>query len=224
MLSPKQLHAWNVSPCRAVAIQRELAPRVIRRAPRRELRLVAGVDAAFSRDGKRCVAGVVLWDMHARREVESHTASRPLVFPYVPGLLSFREAPAVLAALSELDQEPDVIMCDGQGLAHPRRLGIACHVGVFVDLPSVGCAKSRLVGTHRTPGFRRGATVRLIDRGEIIGCVLRTRDNVRPLYVSIGHRLDLETARRLVLRCGGGFRLPEPTRRADHLVSMESKL
>jgi len=223
MFQPEPLHAWDLTPREAIAVQRELAPRVVVCRPRGEFRLVAGVDAAFSADGKRCVAGVVLWDVRARREIESHTATRPLVFPYIPGLLSFREAPAIMAALGRLRREPDVIMCDGQGLAHPRRLGIACHVGLLADLPSVGCAKSRLVGVHRTPGPRRGSTVRLADGEEIVGCVLRTRDNVKPLYVSVGHRLDLEAARGLVLRCGGGFRLPEPTRRADRLVNAASK-
>jgi len=223
MLLPRPLHAWDLTPKEAVAVQRKLAPLIVRQASRGPFRLIAGVDAAFSRDGTRCVAGVVLWDMKVREEIESHTVSRPLRFPYIPGLLSFREAPAVLAALGKLQHMPDAIMCDGQGLAHPRRLGIACHIGVLLDRSTIGCAKSRLVGIHRTPGPKRGANVRLVDRGEVVGCVLRTRDNVKPLYISVGHRLDLATARHLVLRCGEGYRLPEPTRRADHLVAIASK-
>lgn len=220
MYVPSPPHAWQLTLKEAIGVQRELAPRVITTVSRGVFRLAAGVDASFSADGMRCVAGVVLWDIDKQAERESHTASCPLTFPYVPGLLSFREAPAILAVLRKMRQPPDVILCDGQGLAHPRRLGIASHIGVLLDRPTIGCAKSRLVGEHREPGAKRGAAVRLLDRGKIIGCVLRTRDNVKPLYISIGHRMDLRTARSLVLRCGGGYRLPEPTRRADRLVSL----
>jgi deoxyribonuclease V len=183
------------------------------------VRLVAGLDAAFTRDGKRCIGGVVLWDVESREVVEEHVATRPLRFPYVPGLLSFREAPALLAALRKLRRTPDALMCDGHGLAHPRRFGIACHVGVLVDRPAVGCGKSRLVGEHREPALRRGSRTRLTHRGETIGSVLRTREGVKPIYVSIGHRIDQATAERLTLACAIGYRLPEPTRLADRLVA-----
>lgn len=145
-------------------------------------------------------------------------AVRPLVFPYIPGLLSFREAPAVLAALRRLRHEPDAIMCDAHGYAHPRRFGLACHVGVICGLPTVGCAKSRLVGAHRAPGRRRGSRTRLRHDGEVIGMVLRTQDAVRPVFVSVGHLVDLDSAARLVLACAVSYRLPEPTRLADRLV------
>jgi len=174
---------------------------------------------AFTRHGKRCIAGVVLWDMDAAEVLEQVSATKPLSFPYVPGLLSFREAPALLAALRKLGREPDVLMCDGHGLAHPRRFGLACHIGVITDRPTIGCGKSRLTGTERIPGPNGGAATALLDDGETIGTVLRTRTNVQPVYVSVGHRADLPTAKHLVLRCATGYRLPEPTRLADRLVA-----
>lgn len=219
MKIPRAPHRWALSPRQAVAVQRRLATRVRVTRPPARLRLIAGLDAAFSRDGERCIAGVVLWDREESRVVEERLAHRPLVFPYVPGLLSFREAPALLAALRKLRARPDALMCDGQGLAHPRRFGIACHIGVLAGLPTLGCAKSRLVGSHRPPGRRRGSRAPLVDGGEEIGAVLRTRDGVRPVYVSVGHRMDLDSAARLVLACAERHRLPEPTRLADRLVA-----
>jgi deoxyribonuclease V len=181
-------------------------------------RLVAGLDAAFSRDERRCLAAVVLWDMRERRVIEQHIAVRPLKFPYVPGLLSFREGPAVLAALRQLRTPPDVLIYDGHGVAHPRRFGVACHIGVMLNRPTIGCAKSRLIGTHREPGARRGAVAPLIDDGEVIGSVLRTQDGINPVFVSVGHLIDLRGAQRIVLACAIRYRLPEPTRLADQLV------
>ena len=212
-------HRWNVTTRKAIAIQKELAASVRRSGPRGPLRLVAGVDMAFSEDGARCIAGVVLWDTARQAVVEEHLATRRVTFPYIPGLLSFREAPAVLLALRKLRRVPDVLLCDGHGLAHPRRFGLACHLGVIVDLPTVGCAKSRLVGDHAEPRALRGSKVALTHRGEVIASVLRTRDGVKPVFVSIGHRIDLATAERVVLESGAGYRLPEPTRRADRLVA-----
>jgi deoxyribonuclease V len=219
MKLPPALHRWTLSPRQAIAVQRRLAPAVIREPAGREFRFVAGLDAAFSPDGTRCIAAVVLWDLRTGTVVEEHVASRPLQFPYVPGLLTFREAPALLAGLRKLRREPDVLICDGQGLAHPRRIGIASHVGVFCGMASIGCAKSRLIGSHREPGLRRGARVPLEDGNEVIGRVLRTQDGVRPVYVSIGHQVDLETASRVVLDCATKYRLPEPTRLADRRVA-----
>jgi deoxyribonuclease V len=181
-------------------------------------RFIAGLDAAFSPDDRRCLAAAVVWDMRDEKIVEQHVAVRPLAFPYVPGLLSFREGPAVLAALRRLRTPPDVIIYDGHGLAHPRRFGIACHAGVILDLPTIGCAKSRLIGTHREPRTRRGSAAPLVDAGEVIGSVLRTQDGVNPVFVSVGHRIDLPGARRIVLGCALRYRLPEPTRLADQLV------
>lgn len=196
-----------------------MARLVSRTKPPGEIRFVAGLDAAFSKDERRCFAAVVLWDIAERRIVEQHTATRKLTFPYVPGLLSFREVPALLLALRKLKRRPDLLMCDGQGLAHPRRFGLACHLGVICDLPSLGCAKSRLIGTHADPARPRGSRTDLFDKGEVIGTVLCTQTGIKPVYVSIGHKIDLQTAEEIVLACAIRHRLPEPTRLADRLVA-----
>ena len=219
MKLPRCPHRWSVSPAQAMAIQRKLAPLVLARGRVPGVRLVAGADLAFTVDGTRCVAGVVVWDLATETVVEQTTAVRPVRFPYVPGLLSFREGPAVLAALRRLRNVPDVVMFDGQGLAHPRRFGLACHIGVLMDRPSVGCAKSRLIGQHQAPAPHRGASTPLTHHGELIGTVLRTRRRVKWVYVSVGHRVGLAAAVELVLRCCTRYRLPEPTRLADQLVA-----
>ena len=167
------------------------------------------------------MAAVVVWDVQACRVVEQRVVRRKLRFPYVPGLLSFREAPAIVASLRRLESDPDVFLFDGQGLAHPRRFGLACHVGVLIDRPSLGCAKSLLVGTPAPLGAARGSVAPLTDRGERVGLALRTRENVKPVYVSIGHRLSLDVAVEAVLACCTQYRLPEPTRLADQLVGRQ---
>ena len=212
-------HSWSVTPKQAAGIQTRLADRVVRSGRLFEPRLVAGTDLAFSKDKTACVAGVVVWDLLAREVVEQHVVRQPTRFPYVPGLLSFREAPALVAVLRKLRNEPDVFMFDGQGFAHPRRFGLACHVGVLLDRPSVGCAKSRLIGSYREPGLRRGSYSLLHDGVDTVGAVLRTRDHIKPLFISVGHRLSLDEAVHITLACGHGYRLPEPTRRADRLVA-----
>lgn len=219
MRIPRVPHSWSLLPRQAIALQKELAARVCVTTPPLVLRLIAGLDAAFTNDGKCCLSAVVLWDAQECCVVEQHTARAKLSFPYIPGLLSFREAPALLAALRKLRRTPDALMCDGQGLAHPRRLGIASHVGILCGLPTIGCAKSRLCGEHDEPGHKRGSGVPLLDGAEQIGEVLRTQDGVRPVYVSVGHRCDLAMAHELVLRCAMRYRLPEPTRLADRLVA-----
>jgi deoxyribonuclease V len=219
MKIPAAPHSWRLTPRQAIAVQREMSGLVCRAGSGEVVRFVAGLDGAFSRDGKRCIAGVVLWDLRERRVVERHIATAPLAFPYIPGLLSFREIPAWVAALRKLRQRPDVLLCDGQGIAHPRRFGIASHLGVLCNLPSVGCAKSRLLGAHDEPPLPRGASAPLRDKDEVIGAVLRTQTGIRPLYVSIGHRIDLPAAQTLVLDCALKYRLPEPTRLADRLVA-----
>ena len=218
MLVPQDLHPWRVTPAHAVRIQRQLAARVRPQPLGLPIRFVAGVDCAFTRDKSRCLSAAVVWDLVDRRVLEQATASRRLHFPYIPGLLSFREAPAALSALRRLRHTVDALMCDAHGMSHPRRFGLACHLGLICTIPSLGCAKSRLIGSHRTPGSRRGARTALRDRSERVGTVLRTRDGVRPVFVSVGHLIDLPTAERLVLRAGEGYRLPEPTRLADRLV------
>lgn len=213
------LHRWPRAPRAAVALQRELAPRVrlirVTTAPH----LIAGADVAFSPNGHHVIAGVVLWRPADACVVETCTARVPCGFPYVPGLLSFRELPGVLAAFRKLRQVPDVVLCDAQGLAHPRRFGLACHLGLWLSLPTVGCAKSRLCGTFREPDARKGRHSPLLLDDEQVGVVLRTRDNVKPLFVSPGHLCDHTSAIRLTLAAATRYRLPEPTRLAHQLVT-----
>ncbi len=220
---PPPPHSWRLTPRRAIALQKRLRGLVSQEAFAGEALLIAGLDGAFTTDGQQCIAGVVLWDLRDQSVVEQHIALRKLRFPYIPGLLSFRELPAWLAALRKLERPPDILMCDGQGLAHPRRFGIASHIGVLCGLPTIGCAKSRLVGTHADPPNRRGAGAPLYDKEERIGTVLRTQTGIRPLYVSVGHRIDLPTAEKVVLRCAVRYRLPEPTRLADRLVAQAKR-
>ncbi|MGB0717388.1 MAG: deoxyribonuclease V [Phycisphaerae bacterium] len=219
MKVPKALHSWNISPRDAIDIQKDLAPRVVRRGSIRNLRVALGADLAFTSDKQRCIAGVVVWDVLSQTVLEEHVILRPVRFPYVPGLLSFREAPAILAALRKVKTEPDVLLFDGQGIAHPRRFGLAAHVGLLLNRPSVGCAKSRLTGEGVEPGLERGAVETLYDGEECIGMTLRTRTKVKPLYISIGHRVSLQTAVDVTLVCATRYRLPEPTRLADQLVA-----
>lgn len=219
MRIPAVPHSWSLTPRAAIALQRKLARSVQATKPDYDLRFVAGLDAAFSADGKQCLAAVVLWDRDEQLVIEQHTAARKLTFPYIPGLLSFREAPALLAAVRKLRRTPDALMCDGQGLAHPRRFGIASHLGVICGLPTIGCAKSRLCGEETEPAMPRGSWTPLLDGDEEIGAVVRTQNGVKPVYVSAGHRCDLPTARELVLACAMRHRLPEPTRLADRLVT-----
>ncbi len=207
---------WRVSVAEAIQLQRQWAHQVCRelRIPE-HLHYVAGVDAAY-RDGT--VWGVaVLMQLPSLQLVESAVVAYPEEFPYIPGLLSFREAPAIIAALRALHHHPDIVLCDGQGIAHPRRLGIASHVGILTDLPTIGCAKSLLCGTADRLPEDAGATAPVWDRGELIAMAVRTRARVKPVYVSIGHRVDLPFAVRFVLQCCRRYRLPEPIRLADAL-------
>lgn len=219
MRFPRCLHPWKLTPAAAREWQRRLATRVEETPLPRPPRFIAGLDCAFADGGATCVAGVVVWDAEADRVTEEVVVRRAVSFPYVSGLLSFREVPALLAALRRLGAGPDLLLCDGQGRAHPRRFGLACHLGVLTGLPSAGCAKSRLTGRHAEPGPAAGASADLTDRGEVIGRVLRTRSGVRPVYVSAGHRCDLPGAVAVVLACLRGRRLPEPTWLADRLVA-----
>ena len=219
MKIPRAPHRWDITPARAIEIQKTFSSRISLRPADHSMDLIAGGDVAFTPDGSQCIAGVVVWDAKAKRVVETQAATGPLNFPYVPGLLSFREAPTLLRAIRRLKCNPDAFLFDGQGLAHPRRFGLACHMGVLIDRPSAGCAKSRLIGDHTEPAARRGSRRPLTHNGQRIGTVLRTRSGVKPLYVSVGHRISLDQAVELVLRCGHGYRLPEPTRLADQLVS-----
>jgi len=184
---------------------------------------VAGVDVSYRRFGQLFHGAVVVLEHPALTPVEEAVATQESPFPYVPGLLSFRELPVLVAAMEKLRELPDLVLVDGQGIAHPRRFGIACHLGVWFDVPALGCAKSRLCGDERQPGRLRGEMVPLWDAGEEIGRIVRTRDRVKPLYVSPGHRVDCDSAAAAVLACHGGYRLPEPTRQA-HLLANRQRL
>ncbi|MBT8136301.1 MAG: deoxyribonuclease V [Gammaproteobacteria bacterium] len=206
----------DVTTAQALAVQQRLHTAVVRSDRRGRIRLVAGLDLAFPEKNLAQAAAVVI-SVPQLEVVEQHVVRTPVRFPYVPGLLSFRELPALLEVLRKVSADPDVIMCDGQGIAHPRRFGLASHLGVLLDVPCIGVAKSRLVGEHAAVPDHRGGWVPLCDKGQRIGAVLRTRERVRPLFVSVGHRISLRRARRLVLRCAPRYRLPEPTRLADKL-------
>ncbi len=188
--------------------------------PLRSWGLVAGADVSHNRFSSTLYAGVVVLSAENFSVVERRAAAAEVDFPYTPGLLSFREAPVLLQALAKLENVPDVVMCDGQGIAHPRRLGLASHVGLWLDRPCVGCAKSRLTGRYEEPGPEPGARSPLLDRGgAVIGSVVRTKARTQPVFVSPGHRIDLESSVRLVLSCCRGYRLPEPTRLAHLYVN-----
>ncbi len=215
----KKLHNWNLSYSQARELQSRLAPRVQIKTFSKNPRLVAGLDCAFTKDGKRIVAGAVVLELPGLEITETKSATRKVAFPYIPGLLSFREAPVCIAAVKKLRRRPDVFLIDGQGIAHRRRLGLAAHLGLFFDSPTIGCAKSRLTGVFEEPAQAKGGYSRLTDAGETIGAVLRTRTNVKPLFISIGNKCTLKDAIRIVLACTTKYRLPEPTRLAHQFVS-----
>ena len=212
-------HRWDVSPSEAVEIQQRLRSRVSTERTFGQVNTVAGVDVSIKSEVAR--AAVVVLSYPELTPLDYSLAELPAKFPYIPGLLAFREAPAVLAALEQLKTEPDLFIFDAQGLAHPRRLGLATHLGVIIDRPSIGCAKSRLCGSHREPGSERGSYAHLYDDDEIIGAVVRTRTSVKPLYVSIGHQVDLPAATEYVLGCCTKYRLPETTRYAHRAAGGE---
>lgn len=212
------LHPWRVDRTEALELQQKLAQKVRRTGEPDDVRCIAGVDISAGRFQEMATAAVVVVSYPELKPVETRVVRGRLNFPYIPGLLSFREAPLILAACARLEVVPDLIMVDGQGIAHPRRLGLASHLGLFLNVPTIGCAKSRLCGGHEIAGIEPGSYAELVDGGEVIGAVLRTRHGVKPLYVSIGHRIDLGHAIRMVMDCCRGYRLPEPTRLA-HLAA-----
>ncbi len=213
------LHSWDVTPEEAIAIQQRLRY-LLHDAPPITLdsvHTIAGVDASYTTVGRAAIVVLTYPDL---QPVEQVTAVRESVFPYIPGLLSFREGPVVEDAMRKLTVQPDLLMFDGQGYAHPRRMGIACHMGLYLDRPSIGCAKSRLVGRYADPGPNAGDRSPLVDRGETIGVVLRSKPRTNPLFISPGYRMALEDAVAVVLQCLRGYRLPEPTRLADKLAGI----
>jgi deoxyribonuclease V len=212
-------HRWDVSTSEAIAIQQQLRSQILTTngTTLPTLKTIAGVDASYQDKTGEARAAIVVLTFPELEVIEEVVATRPISFPYVPGLLSFREAPVALDAMSSLRARPDLLMCDGQGYAHPRRLGLASHLGIYLDMPSIGCAKSRLIGAYDEPGPEQGSLSPLTDQGEVIGMVLRSKTGTRPLFISVGHMVDLATAVLLVAQCLRGFRLPEPTRLADKL-------
>jgi deoxyribonuclease V len=214
----KPHHPWNVTPAEARQIQEQLRGQVRQKnsAGLKRIKHVAGIDISIRND--RAIAAIVVLDFETLQIVDFALHEDDIPFPYVPGLLSFRECPSILAAAEKLRIEPDLILVDGQGIAHPRRLGIAAHLGVLFDKPTIGCAKTRLTGKHEEPSLTAGSHADLWDRDELIGAVLRTKNKVRPLYISIGHKVELPTAVELVLTCCRGYRLPEPTRFAHQVA------
>jgi deoxyribonuclease V len=215
----RPLHTWDVSAAEARRIQERLRPRLKVGRFVQHIRYIAGADVAVARLAPTVYAGVVVLEYATLQVVERQGVVSRTAFPYVPGLLSFREAPALLQAFAKLHLTPDVIIFDGQGIAHPRRLGIASHIGLWLDTPSIGCAKSRLIGVYQEPPPTRGAHAPLYDTdGTLLGAVLRTKTHAKPVFVSVGHRMELEQAIDILLHCDHGYRIPEPTRLADQYV------
>jgi len=233
-MQTKDLHSWNLSYSQARDCQKNLASKVQLVPLKKQPKLIAGIDCAFSKDGEKIIAAVVVLKLPNFTPVETTTAWRKVTFPYIPGLLSFREAPVCIAAVEKLKTKPDLFIIDGQGIAHPRRLGLAAHLGLFFDKPTIGCAKSRLIGRFEEPPLEKGAYTLLKDKKrmkpdtqytirntqyETIGAVVRTRTNVNPVFVSVGNKCLLKDAIKTTLACAVKYRLPEPTRLAHQFVS-----
>ena len=216
-ISRKTIHPWDLKPEEAIALQTRLSARVIHNSRLKPDHMVkvAGIDTAYTKSAAR--AAVVVMNLKDMTILDKAVAARAVRFPYVSGLLAFREGPVILEALDKLETAPDLLMLDGQGVAHPRRFGIASHIGLLTDIPSVGCAKTRLLGNYEEPQQSRGSTSDLTDGEETIGAVVRTRTGVKPVFVSTGHLMNLNDSIRVVLRSCRGYRLPEPIRQADHL-------
>jgi deoxyribonuclease V len=215
----QHLHDWDLTPREAITLQARLREQVIVAPLDRPIETIAGTDISFNKYSETIYAGIVVLRLPSLEIVEEVGVISETRFPYVPGLLSFRETPAVLEAWTKLKTEPDAVMFDGQGIAHPRRIGIACHAGLMLERPTVGCAKSVLVGKYEVPPLERGTWAPMMDRGETVGAALRTKTGVQTIFVSPGHLIDLDGAIQLTLQCDGGYRQPEPTRRAHLLVN-----
>ncbi|GHB76345.1 deoxyribonuclease V [Persicitalea jodogahamensis] len=213
------LHPWNVTPAEAVGLQEELRQHIVIEPLSNPPETIAGCDISFNKYEETVYAGIVVLRLDTLEVIEEAGVVTTASFPYVPGLLTFREGPALLEAWQKLKTVPDVVMFDGHGLAHPRRLGIATHMGLWLDRPTFGCGKSVLVGTFSEPALERGHWSPMMHKGETIGAALRTKNKVNPVFISPGHLIDLPAALDLTLRCDGGYRLPEPTRRAHLFVN-----
>ncbi|CAH8768853.1 deoxyribonuclease V [Paenibacillus dendritiformis] len=218
-MEPILKHTWELSEADAIKLQQELSLKVIKEDHFAEINYVAGVDVAYSKKDDKLIAAIVILNAASLNIVESVVVVDTAHFPYIPGLFSFRELPPILKAFNQLKTPPQLIVCDGQGIAHPRRFGLASHLGVLFDIPTIGCGKTRLVGEFHSLEQNRGAIAPLIDNGDIIGNVLRTQENIKPIFVSIGHRISLATACEWILKLSPKYRLPETTRQADQLVN-----
>jgi deoxyribonuclease V len=215
----KTLHNWDIGAKEAIGLQKSLANEVVQCKFDKKVKTIAGVDCGFTKDKKNIVSCIVVLSAEKFEIIETVYAVKTVQFPYVPGLLSFREAPVCIAAAEKLKTTPGCLIVDGQGLAHPRRLGLACHLGLFLDIPTIGCAKSRLIGEFKTPARAKGSIRPLKDKDEIIGSVVRTRSGVKPVFVSVGNKCRLQDAVRIVLECCVKYRLPEPSRIAHQTVT-----
>lgn len=212
-------HAWDLSPTEAVALQRELADHLDIRPLESDIKIIGAADISFNKNSSDIYAAIILLDYETMEVVDKATVQTKASFPYVPGLLSFREIPAYLQCWDQLKTKPDVMVMDGQGIAHPRRIGVGVHFGLLTDCPTLGCGKSVLVGNFEPPAPTKGSFSPMVHRNEVVAYALRTRDKVKPVFVSPGHRVDLEDCRRIMLHCARGYRIPEPTRQAHLLVN-----
>lgn len=213
-----KLHAWNVGYKKAVGIQERLKKSIILKGSVKNCKLIAGADVSYTKGSEIFYASVVVFNLQTMERVEEVTASGKVDFPYIPGLLSFRESPILLKAFAKIKSEPDVIILDAQGIAHPRGIGLASHIGLLLDKSAIGCAKTRLIGEYNEVGGEAGSYSPLTVKDKIVGAVLRTRKNVKPVFISPGHKIDLKTSIDLVLKSCRGYRLPEPVRQAHKLV------
>jgi deoxyribonuclease V len=210
----KELHSWELSPSEAIELQKSLSKRIVAHNDFSAIKTVCGADVGYDKRVQRATAACVIMSYPALEVIETVTVTTPVKLPYIPGLLSFRETPALIPAFASLKAEPDLIICDGHGLIHPRRFGLACHLGLLLDTPTIGCAKSRLIGSCSTPVETRGSREYVWDAGEVVGAVVRTKKGVKPVYVSSGHRIGLSSAIDYVLGCTKNHRLTEPVRSA----------
>ena len=215
----QNLHSWNLPYDEAIKVQSDLSSRIVLTPLKDEPNLIAGADVSYSKGSDLFFSGVVVLEMPQMTVVEEVTAQGKVDFPYIPGLLSFRESPVLIKAFENLKNIPDVVMLDGQGIAHPRGLGIASHIGLILDVPTIGCAKNILVGKYEMPNIEVGEYTPIVFRGKIVGVALRTKRKVSPVFVSPGHKMDMQTAIDVVLKTCRGYRLPEPTRQAHLLVN-----
>jgi deoxyribonuclease V len=210
----EKLHPWNVTPAEAAKIQKELKDRVSHVDGFDKIERVGGVDVSYKKGTDKATAAAVVLSFPGLEVLETRVMEGEVSFPYVPGLFSFREIPLLIPALEKLKTPPHLMLVDGQGIAHPQRMGLATHLGILMNIPTIGCAKSRLLGTHEEPSKEKGAYTYLYDKAEVIGAVVRTRTNISPVYVSPGHKISLHTAVEFVLKCTTKFRIPEPLRTA----------